>query len=146
MKILGIDPGGTTGVGIIQMGEDKRLLPTYIGQLTKKDDKTKRLRDLILSVEVIVVENFLVRPGKAAQGAFDWNSMDTSKEIGKIQTLCELEGKKCVLQEPSVKPVGYGWANMKYVPGKKGTHDKDALAHAVFYAVKNLGALPVGPS
>jgi len=70
--------------------------------------------------------------------------MEPVRVIGLIQGVAEMEDRKFVLQEPAIKPMGFGWAGLKYVPGKKGTHSQDAVAHAVYYAVKVLHALPLG--
>jgi hypothetical protein len=73
--------------------------------------------------------------------------MITPQVIGSLTTLCKaLERKAPVKQQPSIKPVGYAFAGMKYLAGKQGTHWQDALAHAVYYAVKQLGAHPVRKS
>ncbi len=100
--------------------------------------------DLLVLADVIVVENFLVRPGKARQGSFDWDPMVGPQVIGAINAQLSNLKKKAVFQEPAIKPVGYGWSNQRYVKGKKGLHIQDAVAHAVYYAVKHLKANPVG--
>jgi len=143
MKVLGIDPGGTTGYSLIEI-QDHKITPLKWG--TTKDKLMLDLVPLIVAADHIVYENFLLRPDKARSGAFDWQSNVTEQVIGSLKTLAALHGKESVSTlEPSQKPMGYGFANMKYVPGKKGTHWQDAHAHAVFYAVKKLGAHPVTP-
>jgi len=144
MKILGIDPGGTTGYALIQVQDDE-ITPLKFD--VTKDKLMLDMVPLLIEADVIVYENFLLRPDKARSGAFDWKSNTTEQVIGSLKTLAALHGKKnLVVQEPSQKPMGYGFANMKYVPGKKGTHWQDAYAHAVFYAVTKLKANPVRPT
>ena len=143
MKVLGFDPGGHTGYSIIRI-EDKKIVPVDTGTIVGSAElKEKDFKTLISSVNVVVIEDFLVRPDKAKQGAFDWDRMQTPQEIAQLLTLCRIFEIPHHLQQPSIKPVGYGWAGMKYVPGKKGQHERDALAHAVYYVVKNKLARPV---
>ena len=142
MKILGVDPGGTTGLAIIQI-QDKKITPVWIGQ--SKDQSTKEYVQQIIEVDVLVVEDWKTDPRKSQRGAFSYDPMITTRLIGKLELLAEQHGKKFVLQPNSIKPVGYGFSNQVYVPGKKGMHQQDALAHAVYYAVRVLGANPVRP-
>lgn len=142
--ILGIDPGNTTGLALIEVRGGNKIFPIVWEE--SKDTTTDSYSDLILQADVIVLENWRTRPKKARQGAFDWDPMVTSQIIGAIKLQAKREGKILAIQEPYDKPVGYGFSNQVYKPGKKGMHKQDALAHAVFYAVKKLGALPVSPS
>lgn len=144
MKILGIDPGGTTGYSLIEV-RDKTIHALKWGET--KDKLLLEIVPYIIQADTIVYENFLLRPGMARSGAFDWKSNVTEQVIGSLKTLAALHERKIEKpQEPAQKPIGYGFANLKYVPGKKGTHWQDAHAHAVFFAVKKLGANPVRPT
>jgi hypothetical protein len=141
VNILGIDPGKTTGLAVIIIDlETKKARIDHAG--VSMDITAIEYRDLIENADVIVVEDFKVRPNKAKGGSFDWSPMETPKVIGSIQTLAALIEKKVVLQQPTVKPMGYGFANMKYVKGKPGTHIQDAAAHAMYYAVRHKLCLP----
>jgi hypothetical protein len=144
MKILGIDPGGTTGYSLIQV-KDKEISPIAFGET--KDKLLLELVPFLQEADIIVYENFLLRPGMARSGAFDWKSNTTEQVIGSLKTLAALHGKEIAKpQEPAQKPIGYGFANLKYIPGRKGTHWQDAHAHAVYYAVTKLKANPVRPT
>jgi hypothetical protein len=140
IKILGIDPGRTTGLALLSLIE-KELKPLAIRE--SRDLTCRDYLDLLQEADQIVIENFLIRPMKARTGAFDWSDMETPKVIGAIVAQLANLGKTPVFQEPSVKPPGYGLSNQHYVKGKKGLHIQDAIAHAVFFAVKNLGANPL---
>ncbi len=143
MKILGIDPGHTTGLAMIEL-IDGKLSPIVWEE--SKDTTTEDYFYLLEQADVIVLEDWKTRPNKAKKGAFDWDPMITVRIIGAL----ELQARKLkiplVLQQASDKPVGYGLSNQVYKPGKKGMHKQDALAHAVFYAVKHQKALPLRPS
>ena len=139
MRLLGFDPGTTTGVALATLNGNKLTLDAVdaIRSIT-----ARKVQEFVRECDVVICENFLVRPNRARTGAFDWNSMEPVRVIGLIQAVAELEDRKFVLQEPAIKPMGFGWAGLKYVPGKKGTHSQDAVAHLTYYAVKVLHALP----
>ena len=139
MLILGIDPGGTTGVALLSINDKKASIEDAYNC---KDIMEKRFRDLLAKADHIVCEDFKVRPGKARSGAFDYSNMHTPKVIGSIETLAKLLDKVVVLQQPAIKPMGYGFAHMKYVAKKQGTHYQDAACHAMYFAVKNGLCMP----
>lgn len=142
--VAGFDPGKSTGFAIIQV-LDKKITPMKIGVIKEGPNALRQFQEVLcLGVTHAAIEDFLVRPGQARKGAFDWDSMVAPRVIERLKTLCELQQIPFVLQQPAIKPVGYGFANQKYRAGKKGTHSEDAIAHAVYYAVKVLGAHPVG--
>jgi len=134
VNILGIDPGRTTGLAVLIIENKKATLDAA---WTSDDLTAIEYNDFLKAADIIVVEDFKVRPGKAKAGSFDWSQMETPKIIGSIQTLAALIGKSVVLQQPTIKPMGYGFAHMIYVKGKPGTHIQDAAAHAMYYAVKH---------
>lgn len=142
MKVLGLDPGKTTGVALIEIF-NKRIKPP-LAYLECRDETLLEIEHLFAEADFIVVEDFKTRPGKARQGAFDWDQMIAPQVIGAAKALAKRYKKDLILQQPSLKPVAYGLSNQKYYPGKKGMHRQDALAHAVFYSVRSLHALPVG--
>jgi len=141
-KILGIDPGRSTGWARISVSPEKRMVVHDFGVV--KDPQLLELSDHIKDSDLVVVESFLVRPREARKGAFDYDPMETPQVIGALKLQCRLYDTPIVEQSPSVKPVGYGFVRQKYVRGKKGTHAMDALAHAAYYAVKKLQSKPLG--
>ncbi len=141
MKILGIDPGGSTGWANIEV--NNKIISLGIFGVTK-DMTLVTIGDQIRDTDIVVYEGFWLRPDKARRGDFDWQSNSAEQVIGSLMTLCNLFQKQQVVkQQPSQRVPGYAFAGMKYVKGKKGQHSQDALAHAVYYAVKVLRALPV---
>lgn len=141
--ILGIDPGKRTGLGMIKVIDKTISLHSMKESL---DVTCSDYLDLLQEADFVVVESFRVRPHEAKRGSFDWDDMVAPRVIGAIEAQLSNLKKKPIYQEPSIKPVGYGFSNQRYVKGKKGQHIQDALAHAVFYAVKNLKANPVKSS
>lgn len=141
-KLLGIDPGRHIGWASVSVSDTKKLLVHEFG--VSMDLTLDELSDHIKDSDLVVVESFLVRPREARKGAFDYDPMETPQVIGALKLLCRLLDTPIVEQNPSVKPVGYGFAGQKYVKGKKGQHAMDALAHAAYYAVKHLHSKPLG--
>ena len=142
MKILGVDPGKTTGLALIEIVD---RVPHIRWMDESRDVTGLDYKDKIQLVDVVVMENFLVRPNKAKRGAFDWSDMVAPRVIGAVTSLAAQFDTKLVIQEPSIKPVGYGYSNLNYVKGKQGQHVSDAVAHAVYYGVKQRLCLPVKP-
>lgn len=140
MKILCLDPGKTTGVAVLQVHEKT---PQLIFFSEETDVTLLSIEELFLGCDVVVCEEFLVRPAKARKGAFDWQDMVAPRVIGAATTLAKKYEKIFVTQSPSVKPIGYGFANLKYVKGKKGVHIQDAVAHGMYWAVKSGKCNPV---
>ena len=140
MKILGIDPGKTTGLALLEM-ENKKL--TILSIRESKDETAVDFLPWIDESDVIVLEAFLLRPNNARTGSFDWSDMVAPRVIGSVTTLATLRQKELVIQQPSIKPVGFAWANLTYKKGRKGTHQQDAVAHAVYYAVTHYHATPL---
>lgn len=141
MKLLGVDPGKTTGLALVEIVQNR---PKLLATLESRSDTLLDILPMILECDFVICESWQTRPNQARKGAFDWNVMEGPERIGSVRTLSVQAEKKFVLQPPSVKPIGFAWANQKYTPGKKGVHQQDAVAHAVYYAVKNLGAVPLG--
>ena len=141
MKILGIDPGKTTGWAIVEWNDDKSYKDIFkMGE--SRDVNLLDLTEMFQEADQVVFENFLVRPGKARDGSFDWDPMITPQVIGSVKLLCRLHDRPIAEQSPSVKPPGYGFAGIPYKKAKKGVHIQDAIAHAFFFAVKNAGLRP----
>jgi hypothetical protein len=141
MRLLAFDPGTTTGLALATV-IDKKITIDALDSI--RSITARKVQEFVRECDIVICENFLVRPNRARTGAFDWNSMEPVRVIGLIQAVAELEDRKFVLQEPAIKPMGYGWAGLKYVAGKKGMHSHDAVAHLTYYAVKVLHASPQG--
>lgn len=140
MRILSLDPGHTTGFCVLTI--DKKIPKlSRVGEC--KDPTLEELEDEFKNCDVIVCEDFLVDPRKSQAGAFDRSRMQTIQVIGSVQTLARINQKRVVLQLNNVKPVGYGFANLVYRRGAKGVHIQDAIAHVMYYSVRNGLCLPL---
>jgi hypothetical protein len=130
MKVLGIDPGKTTGWGLLDCSPVERKV-VRVGEWKEaefEDELLKILREE--PVDALVIEDFVFRPN-FKEGK--WKTTEVSKLIGKASTCAKLFDCIYVEQPPAIKPVGYGMAKLKYVKGKRGTHMQDAVAHATYY-------------
>ena len=141
MKVLWIDPGKSTGWATINIDEDHNISAGLFG--VTKDMTLVEIVDEIRTADVVGYETFLLRPDLAQRGRFNWNDFPPVKVIGSFETLCKLHGKTPVKQNAAQRIPGYAFVGMDYKAGAKGKHWQDALAHAVFYAVRHLGAIPV---
>lgn len=137
---LAIDPGHTSGFAIF---DSKGEVVDY-GQfyMDKVVTELKQLFDQY-DFHTVIVEDYR-NYGHMQQKK--WSRNDTSKIIGKIETLSELNEVKVVLQGAHVKPIGYKWAGLKEAPANHSiSHQFDAIAHGVYWLQQN-GIRPVGHS
>lgn len=142
-KLFGIDPGHSTGWASVTLEiETGKLSVVEFG--VSQDLTTHELSDQIADHDLMIVESFLVDPAKSRTGAFDHSDMKTVQVIGALKLQSRLHGTPICEQSRTVKPVGYGYIRMKYVQGKKNMHSTDAIAHAVYWAVRHVGAKPFG--
>lgn len=146
--VIGIDPGKTTGWA--------RLDTITHDRVTAESHDVDDTFDLIHSMvsapanekAVFVVEDYIVRPPEmrgVRSFEHNWHRPIAVNIIGAIQYACRTNDKTVILQQPSIKPVGYAFAGLTYVKGsrKKSVHMDDATAHAYFYAVNELSYPPV---
>jgi len=140
MLVLALDPGKSTGYAMVQV-IDRQMKLIDIG--VEKDEQVKYIGELILQADVVICEDFKIRPNMARAGNFDYDNMVAPRVIGKIELLCQMGNKELVKQQASLKPMGFAYMQLRYVKGKKGTHAEDALSHAGYYLVKNQLALPL---
>jgi len=140
MKILGLDPGGTTGIAVVEI---TNKVPNVILAKTSRDPLLKDIRHLFMECDVVVYEGWWTRKNDAESGAFNQSTMIAPQVIGVIETLIDLFEKKGVKQQAAIKPMGYSYSGLKYVKGKPGMHSQDAIAHAMYFAVNSRLSRPI---
>ncbi len=140
-RILSFDPGKSTGWARLTV--DNRQIT--LGEFGVSRDMTlSDVAHFFKEADVVVYEGFWVDPKLAAAGHLNYDEMPAPQVIGTIVTLAKQNQiSHVVKQNASLKPPAYGFAGMIYVKGKKNMHAQDAIAHGVYYAVKNLRAHPV---
>lgn len=145
MIVIGFDPGEMTGVGVLKVNGDHKMKLVRSATFSRADLYSK-LAELLEGADVVVVEDFKVRPNNARRGSFDWSHLVPVQVIGAIHYESSRLGKPTHFQQPNLKPVGYSFLGKQYVKGAKNVHHLDALAHAAYYLVKNKYAEPNGKS
>lgn len=143
IDILAIDPGDTSGWFRIEYisGSQPAILSKKFGVWKGETEPGRVVNED--PPDILIVENYLIRPPKMTRGkkwSHDWNKGSTMRIIGSLQTVADLHDLFFQLQEPSIKPVGYGWAGLVYVKGKQGTHIPDACAHLAYFLYKQMKA------
>lgn len=140
MIVLGIDPGLTSGFALWDSEKQAWLNAGEIKLAREIQLFKSSFADWLFAqqgLDVIVVENYIQRPNFMAKNKETphelWTKQTTAKLIGMVHMMGRFLEIPVVEQEPSIKPVGYGVAQIKYVPGKKSTHITDAMAHARYY-------------
>ena len=131
MIFVGVDPGKTTGYAVF---EDD--MPIVFGEV-----KFEELDDWLdtmagMKVELYVVEAYVIRPAhlQSSGYAHQWNKGEALQIIGMIKRESRIRGlPHPVMQQPSIKPMGYRLLGKEYKKGKKKQHIQDALAHAQYF-------------
>lgn len=141
MNVLAIDPGGTTGMAVINLvtGEFKGwqveggAVPAIVASLVRGEQGR---------VDVVVVEKFVGYPWEIE--ALLWSEFPESQLIGAIKWICKSA-------EPEVRCVEQG-ADIKNTAEKilekmgmkllaKGRHARDAELHLRYWCAKNRAEL-----
>lgn len=127
MLILGVDPGLNTGycflndgiIGEFGIVKGKEEIYTWLGSLPK--------------IDVMIVEDYIVRPAKS--GGFDhsWNKGFTLRIIGALELYAFAKGIPFILQQPSIKAVASGMEFGKPYKKQTNRHWHDAHLHAAYW-------------
>lgn len=130
---LAIDPGETTGWATFHMNGDLKdfgqipcLDPTVFVLWLEKLDPRPAL---------IIYEGWVTNPSIPQGGS----KQETSQIIGHIRSYAIRSGVVAIEQPNRVKKVGYAYAGIKELPRSRHaeSHQRDAIAHGVYYLVKN---------
>ena len=135
IRMLCLDPGKTTGYARFF---DSQLVS--VGEV-KKDEVIDWLFEQ--DCDLVVAEDYKVFPDHIKKGFKNtWVTPFSVEVLGMLKIFEKQKGIKVVTQPSSIKPMGYGFANMEYVKNKKGMHIFDAIAHGAYYLVKVKGVSP----
>jgi len=142
MIYYGFDPGKMTGVVAVKV-ENKKIIPAMLPENLDEEGLFLLLEHgLSTQPSMFIIEGFWLEPYKNPGKTLAWDPMYASEAIGAIKHVARRNQIPIVIQKNSVKPVGYGFANQKYIPGKKGLHWQDAMAHVYYYLVTHKIGLP----
>lgn len=146
-KLLGIDPGKTTGYCLIHLCEYEsgRIIEPTSKFGNCKDRELISIKPILDEADIVCYEGWRTFSKKARSGALDQKEIYAEQAIGSMKTLLRLRTDPPQIHEnlAGLKPVGYGYSNQIYVSGKKGMHWQDALAHAVYCAVDKYHWPPI---
>ena len=132
MRILVLDPGGTTG-----WCTATDWLLDNVGEWDKEQLYSTILND-IPQYDLVICEDYIIRK---PEGNFSYNHIwsrgDTLRLIGAIEFACWASGTQLVFQQASIKPAASKMTGgrIPYVKGKKGMHMYDAILHLMYYAL-----------
>ena len=143
MNILGIDPGETTGLALINIDKEKDLLNikgyaqwSGIYELAKVVDGP-----FFNDIQVFAMEKYIIYPHAAMQHI--GSSVYTAQEIGRILWIAHRRG--IAVYEQSASMAKERWTDeriMKHFPqvviNKKNRHHIDALRHALTCFERNF--------
>ena len=124
MVIVGVDPGVTTGLCCLILGQDGG-----IKSVGKEARSTKEVLDFIrgASPDALVAEDFIIGKHSAEYKA-------PLKLIGVLEYFCQESGIEFVIQSPSIL---YGMRNLSEIEFTSSPHIKSACMHALYYAKKS---------
>ena len=128
MRVLGIDPGGTTGYAIL----DWTSGTVVFGDVQKWDG----LETLIGKGDIVVVETFRLYPGMGKR--LVWNDMIAAQVYGVVLYLAEHAGATLI---PENAATGKKIQLSKSAGGND--HSRDALRHALSYVLR--AGIPLFP-
>lgn len=137
VKFLALDPGNTTGWAQF----DAKGNCVAYGQFTLLE-QVKALDRLITSdLDLVICENYVNYGWKQQKR---WSENQTSKNIGKIELMCEMREVEITLV-PAAPNKGMGYMYMGMTPPSNHdiSHQFDAMAHGV-YELQMRGIRPVG--
>lgn len=139
---IAFDPGHTTGWAVLGPEGFPMILDgtgTSMGQVAGQQPLRRFLRAIQTPPRVIIYERFLVDGDmKKHMG----EEHKTIQNIGIIKSwyfdlIDDGHEVELVPQLRTVKKMGYGWGNLTQNSNHKESHRRDAMAHAVYYVVKN---------
>jgi len=141
LRLVAIDPGKATGLAIVDFeppAEDGSIQMNYRVTELAWPREAQLLTDHMLMADVIVCEDWRLRPGKAKQvcGEVLWGD----RCAGFVEGFCVWQRKNLMWQQPAemasfreyIKEV----LNEKGSPWPKSEHAQDALIHAFVWLTK----------
>lgn len=144
MKLLALDPGGTTGFAVYKLigGVGRSYFEKEkIGIRDTKENRDE-LVELLLTTnpDILVCENFRLYPWKSNAQA--WSQLIESRIIGMCELYAKMNDISLVMQTTDNRDIGYKWGAITRVPkSNPANHAYDAEAHAAFYIIKNGGVI-----
>lgn len=126
MTIMGIDPGENIGYAILEGGK----LQSH-GVIQYTFEGLDLLLSLVDTADVVVMESFMLYPGKARQQS--WSKFPTVEVIGIVKYHCRNKNIPVVMQQPAIKQA-FPDEKLKFLDMyTRNKHSRDAVRHALYY-------------
>ena len=130
--IYAFDPGVTTGyVKLSMKGEAEEIANLNKSQAYKLLDSIRQYNER----PIFVVEDYRIFPGK--QMVHTMTKLITAEMIGAIEYVAFINSYRFIIQQPADKLIGYKWMGARQPSDHKNSHCYDAMAHGIYYLVKN---------
>lgn len=140
MKLMSFDPGKTTGWAEF---EDSEIVNT--GQIEGGvDGVTDFLADYPGTVDIVVVESYMVRPDSHSVKANVGSDLETVQVYGAIRAWARMQKAQFIRQQPQIKKIAELHAGFKVKGKHDNTHWQDAVLHGVYYLVSTGRRKPKG--
>lgn len=127
-KYLALDPGNSTGWATFNEKGDV----VGFGTCVTRQEVYEKVADS--EPELIIMEDYRLYPWKSKEQS--WSPFETVRVIGAVEYYAYLHKCQMVLQEPSIKSIGYKWAGLVKPKNHALSHETDAYVHGVFYLQK----------
>ena len=134
MKVLGLDPGVTTGIALIKYLDNGEfeVIDTAQFRDINSGQMMRSLQDFYSRADDIVIEAFI------GSGARDRNINQTLETVGYLKALAYIKGKTPIMHVPSARKPFLETASTllhQTIKGKE-RHSVDAAAHAIGHCLK----------
>lgn len=141
ISYLAVDPGHMCGYALFDEVGD---IVEY-GQF-RMEEAVQKVNGILTNnkIKAIICEDYRNHAFKNGQQQKRWSRNETSKIIGKIETLAELQGVSVVLQPNYCKSAGYQFAGIEPPANHSISHQFDAYAHGVFWLQEVAKVRPIG--
>ena len=134
MKVLGLDPGVTTGIALLKyLGEQEfEVIDAAQFRDINSGQMMRSLLDMYARADDIVIEAFV------GSGARDRNINQTLETVGYLKALAYTKGKTPIMHVPSARKPFLEIASklLKQTIKGKERHSVDAAAHAIGHCLK----------
>lgn len=137
MKLLGVDPGYSTGIAVMEIPEDIIIHPNKPFHKHLLDTRTLegyiKYKDLLeeINPDVVVIEDYRLYPSVAQ--AKSWDKLIEVRILGVIEYLTKELNKNYILQPPADKFFYTDKILKQMKLYQKIRHENDAIRHILHY-------------
>lgn len=127
MHVLGIDPGGTTGVAVLSVHEGRLVEQAHL----RRAGVYENLERLVGMADVVAIERFVISQRTLTKS----RQMDAMYVVGAVEYVCSQRGVGFYLQLVSDAKAAFSDQMLRSL-GLYSTnrHERDAIRHALLLA------------